>query len=198
MDDDIDYILSALENNTRRAILRRLVIDESYALEISKKIGLSQQAINKQLEVLERANLIFSIEKEQNSQGAARKIYRPTGFSTMIIDYSRSFVETRRYSLGIQVQSNTKVDGNNTSLIDSLKDINRRLEDLMNARSSLIRQKDAIISTLTRKIQETMLDKTTSEIILNYIELLDEKTVALKMSLPEYFIRETVSLFLDL
>ncbi|MHB8361276.1 MAG: ArsR/SmtB family transcription factor [Thermoplasmataceae archaeon] len=185
MDDDIDYILSALENNTRRAILRRLVIDESYALEISKKIGLSQQAINKQLEVLERANLIFSIEKEQNSQGAARKIYRPTGFSTMIIDYSRSFVETRRYSLGIQVQSNTKVDGNNTSLIDSLKDINRRLEDLMNARSSLIRQKDAIISTLTRKIQETMLDKTTSEIILNYIELLDEKTVALKMSLPE-------------
>jgi len=50
MMDDIDLFISAIENSTRREIIRMLTqLERSYALELSKSIGLSQQAILKQL-----------------------------------------------------------------------------------------------------------------------------------------------------
>ncbi len=198
MDDDFDLILSIFENSTRREILRRLIIDDSYALEISRQIGLSQQAINKQLEVLERANLIFSVGKEQNPQGASRKIYRPTGFSTLIIDYSRNFIETKRYPLDIFDKTDNYLNDNNESLLNSLRDINNRIDELMKTRASLIRQKDSLIYSITRKISENVRDNISREILLNFLELLDPDEVSKKLSLPVFFVNDVISKFLTL
>jgi predicted transcriptional regulator len=198
VDDDFDLILSIFENSTRREILRRLIIDDSYALEISRQIGLSQQAINKQLEVLERANLIFSVGKEQNPQGASRKIYRPTGFSTLIIDYSRNFIETKRYPLDIFDKTDNYLNDNNESLLNSLRDINNRIDELMKTRASLIRQKDSLIYSITRKISENVRDNISREILLNFLELLDPDEVSKKLSLPVFFVNDVISKFLTL
>ncbi|MHB1492588.1 MAG: ArsR/SmtB family transcription factor [Thermoplasmataceae archaeon] len=197
MEDEYDYILSALENTTRREILRRLVLDDSYALEISRKIGISQQAINKQLEVLERANLIFSIGREQNPQGASRKIYRPTGFSTLIIDYSRNFIETKRYPLDFKDKTVSGIDDSSSNIMDSLKEVNQRLDELMEKRNSLVRQKDSLIASLTRKVSENFHDDFSEEILLNFIELLDIGAVSRKLSLPEFYVNEVVNKFMQ-
>lgn len=198
MDDDFDLILSIFENSTRREILRRLVLDDSYALEISRQIGLSQQAINKQMEVLERANLIFSVGREQNPQGASRKIYRPTGFSTLIIDYSRNFIETKRYPLDIFEKTENYLNDNNESLLNSLREINSRIDELMKNRVSLIRQKDSLIYSITRKIGESVRDNISREILLNYLELLDVEDVSKKLSIPVYYVNDVVSKFFNL
>ncbi|WP_175266638.1 ArsR family transcriptional regulator [Acidiplasma cupricumulans] len=54
MEDDLWTLLNILENNTRRELLKMLANYDSYALELSKAMGISQQAINKQLDILEK------------------------------------------------------------------------------------------------------------------------------------------------
>ena len=82
----------ALENNTRREMLKTLANDDSYALELSKLIGVSQQAINKQLDLLEKLGLISSAGMKISTIGPPRKVYKSSGFSTIIIDYSKNFM----------------------------------------------------------------------------------------------------------
>jgi Predicted transcriptional regulators len=53
MDEELWSILMALENSTRREMLKTLANYDSYGLELSRMIGVSQQAINKQLDILE-------------------------------------------------------------------------------------------------------------------------------------------------
>ena len=76
-DSNLDEFVSAILNNTRREILKCLTLDESYALQISRLVGISQQAVIKQLDLLERANLIESVGTFPSELGASRKIYRP-------------------------------------------------------------------------------------------------------------------------
>ena len=48
-----DESLSILENTTRRAILRHLVKEPHYPLQLSELLDVSQQAVVKHLKVLE-------------------------------------------------------------------------------------------------------------------------------------------------
>lgn len=59
--DGVDDFIAALENETRRQIIKRLLETESYALEISRIVGVSQQAIMKHFDILERANLVIPV-----------------------------------------------------------------------------------------------------------------------------------------
>ncbi len=51
--DDIDILLSMVENPTRRRILESLVREPSYPLRLSKELGVSQQAVMKNLALME-------------------------------------------------------------------------------------------------------------------------------------------------
>ena len=50
-----DESLSILENPTRRSILRHLVKEPHYPLQLSELLDVSQQAVVKHLKVLEEA-----------------------------------------------------------------------------------------------------------------------------------------------
>ena len=54
--DDIDILLSMVENPTRRRILESLVREPSYPLRLSKELGVSQQAVMKNLALMEPAS----------------------------------------------------------------------------------------------------------------------------------------------
>ena len=54
----LDDTFSALADPTRRAILARLALGEASVKELQKPFALSQPAISKHLQVLERAGLI--------------------------------------------------------------------------------------------------------------------------------------------
>ncbi|WP_393971769.1 helix-turn-helix domain-containing protein [Oxyplasma meridianum] len=197
-DDGIEDFFEAIENNTRREILRRLILDNTYAFEMSRKIGISQQAINKQLEMLLRANLVTVVGVIPSSSGASRKIYRPTGFSTMVVDYSSNFLEVRRYP--IETEENVEVDAETDSefdLITHLKNINHRIEELMLQRARLVKSKDAILGKLKQKVAEFSPDPLTYEILTTFIENLSVKETAQKFGLPEDFVNEKIKKLLN-
>lgn len=197
-DDEIEGLFEALENNTRREILRRLIRDDTYAFEMSRMIGVSQQAINKQLEMLLRANLISVVGVIPSSSGASRKIYRPTGFSTMVVDYSRNFIEVRRYP--IEAEENAKIDVNSekgSDLVTHLENINQKIEEIMFQRETLVKKKDAILGKLNQKVAELSPDPVTREILTTFLDNLSVEETARKFGLPEDFIREKIGKLLN-
>jgi len=192
-DEDIEDFFEALENNTRREILRRLIRDDTYAFEMSRMIGVSQQAINKQLEMLLRANLISVVGVVPSSSGASRKIYRPTGFSTMVVDYSRNFFEVRRYPIETDQNMKVEIDSDRGSdLIVHLKNINQKIEEIMLQREKLVKKKDIVLGKLNQKVAELAPDPVTREILTTFLDNLSVKETAQKFGLPEDFINEKI------
>ncbi|MHB1471692.1 MAG: ArsR/SmtB family transcription factor [Thermoplasmataceae archaeon] len=196
-DDEIEGLFEALENNTRREILRRLILDDTYAFEMSRMIGVSQQAINKQLEMLLKANLISVVGVIPSSSGASRKIYRPTGFSTMIVDYSRNFFEVKRYPIEIEHDGNVDITSHsNLDLLRNLREINGKIENVMAEREKLVKKKDAVLGKLNQKVVSFSSDPMTRDILLTFLDNLSIQETALKFGLPEEFINEKIMKFL--
>jgi len=58
LDDDLTLMFSALADPTRRAILERLSHGDATVHQLAAPFAISQQAVSKHLQVLERARLI--------------------------------------------------------------------------------------------------------------------------------------------
>lgn len=71
----IDLAFAALSDPTRRAILARLASGEAGVVELARETSLSQPAITKHLQVLERAGLI---ERGRDRQRRPARL-RPAG-----------------------------------------------------------------------------------------------------------------------
>jgi len=71
-----DEALSILENPTRRQILRKLVKEPHYSLQLSELLDVSQQAVVKHLKVLEEAGFVDSEEVPSERGGPPAKMYR--------------------------------------------------------------------------------------------------------------------------
>lgn len=191
--DDLWEILMALENNTRREMLKTLAMDDSYALQLSKIIGVSQQAINKQLDLLEKLGLISSTGIKVSTIGPPRKVYKSSGFSTIIIDYSKNFMSIKK--MDINYDNENDISGNNNELLDKLKNINENINEIDKKRNQLIKIKDEIIEKLRNNLDKY--DEFYKKIINNYIETLDTKKVSENAGLPEEIIKHIISAFIS-
>ncbi|MCL4350749.1 MAG: helix-turn-helix domain-containing protein [Candidatus Thermoplasmatota archaeon] len=178
----IDDILSVLENGTRRSILRQLLLDSTYPLEISRALGVSQQAINKHLEVLMKSDMISFSGSTSNNFGPPRKIYSPKGFSTIVIDYAPGFLEVNNYPLDDPGNVN---NSSGEITMDNLIDVNSKLDSLMEERKKLVEEKNRIIKGLRNHVIQTVHDMLIRDILLEYIQTLDISKVAERFGLDE-------------
>ena len=197
IDEAILSLISAMENNTRREILRGLILDQSYAFQISRWIGVSQQAINKQLDLLEKANLILSAGMIPSSSGAPRKIYKPTGFSTLVADYSRNFIEIKRYEIPEKEQENTTdLTKHPKELLASLNKTEEELKKLMERRTELVQEKDNLLGKLHYYINRISPDELTRNILLDFCDYLDPQYVSRKYSIPISYVMQVAETYL--
>ncbi len=197
IDEEILSLISAMENKTRREILRGLILDQSYAFQISRWIGVSQQAINKQLDLLEKANLILSAGMIPSSSGAPRKIYKPTGFSTLVADYSRNFIEIKRYEIPEKEQENTTdLTKHPKELLASLNKTEEELKKLMERRTELVQEKDNLLGKLHYYINRISPDELTRNILLDFCDYLDPQYVSRKYSIPISYVMQVAETYL--
>ena len=91
--DRLNATFSALADPTRRAILARLTLGEASVMELTKPFAMSQPAISKHLQVLERAGLI---SRGRDAQRRPCRI-EPTALAeaTGWLDGYRQFWENR-------------------------------------------------------------------------------------------------------
>jgi len=112
MDDtDLDTLLAAIGNPTRRRILRKLVKETHYPLQLSKELSVSQQSIMKHLKVLEESDLVKGMFVDSDS-GPPRKCYVATKRFTLVIDLAPELFneELRFHEKGdvIEAESDSK------------------------------------------------------------------------------------------
>ena len=92
--NDLDTLLSIIENPTRRKILGALVREPHYPFQLSKALGISQQAVMKNLSVMEREGLVVSY-REASSIGPTRIVYEPNAEFTLVMDMRSGMFRTR-------------------------------------------------------------------------------------------------------
>jgi len=143
--NDIDTILSIVENPTRRRILQALVREPHYPLQLSKELGISQQAVMKNLEIMEKEGLITG-KKENSNKGPERTVYRPVSEFTITIDMRNGMFRTKM----ISPQSNrSNIENNENEDLDEIRTqismLDGKIKELDLTRSELIDRRDKMI-----------------------------------------------------
>ena len=72
---DFEHAMNILDNSTRRDILKFLVKEPHYPLQLSEMLDVSQQAVMKHLKVLEEAGFVDSEKIPSEKGGPPRKVY---------------------------------------------------------------------------------------------------------------------------
>ncbi|MDG6914547.1 MAG: ArsR family transcriptional regulator [Nitrososphaerota archaeon] len=93
-DIGIDSVLLTVENPVRRKIIRRLSMEPSYQLRISKELGFSQQLVAKHLDAMEDSGVVSS-QMEASPHGPKRKEYLLNRSISLTIDFAPNLFRAR-------------------------------------------------------------------------------------------------------
>lgn len=143
---DLDTILSIVENPTRRKILQALVREPHYPLQLSRELGISQPAVMKNLEILERSGLVESW-RESSDKGPDKIVYRPISSFTLTIDMRNGMFKTNLIATDRTEESDEGHVLNLNEIREDLSEIDRQIEEFDRLRGEMIRRRNMMISS---------------------------------------------------
>ncbi len=153
---DLDVLLSMVENPTRRKILESLVKEPHYPLQLSKELGISQQAVMKNLNMLEKNGMVVSYQVS-SSMGPMRTVYEPNSEFTLVIDMRNGMFSARMIE-----PSEDEKEGFDDVKMESLKktrqtisEIDAKIEELDKERSKLIREREQVMASALSSLNGT-------------------------------------------
>jgi predicted transcriptional regulator len=94
---ELDSVLQVIENPVRRRIIKRLSQEPSYALQLSKELGLGQPLVAKHLSLMERAGLVTSA-LESSPNGPERRRYSLAKSISITMDVAPHLFKERAIS----------------------------------------------------------------------------------------------------
>lgn len=134
-------LLSIVENPTRRRILESLVREPSYPLRLSKELGVSQQAVMKNLALMEQNGLVES-SRVDSDMGPMRNLYTPSSEFTLVVEMHSSQFSVRVLGpTGVSVYADemTKEDAQRR-----VSEIDGRIKEIDEERAALVREREGI------------------------------------------------------
>ncbi len=170
--DELDVLLSVIENPTRRRILEALVREPHYPLQLSRELGLSQQGIMKHLRMLEELDLVRSFLEDSDQGGPSRRRYFPTTGFTMVVDIGPGLFNTEVATRPFEEQAADKAEGDERKLLDLRKDlgeIDQELERIKERRAELIAEKERVLEEAGRAVDAAFPDYRSRKIVYEYI-----------------------------
>ena len=119
---DFDEALSILENPTRRQILRRLVKEPHYPLQLSELLDVSQQAVVKHLRVLEKSGFVDSERVPSQKGGPPKKMYTVNQSFSLRLDLGPDLfrAEHRRIPAGGPMRLSNRLPPELDGVVDRL------------------------------------------------------------------------------
>jgi len=171
--DELDVLLSVIENPTRRRILEALVREPHYPLQLSRELGLSQQGIMKHLRMLEELDLVRSFLEDSDQGGPSRRRYFPTTGFTMVVDIGPGLFNTEVATRPFEEQTSEKAVGEGRKLLDLRKEllqIDQELESIKERRSELIAEKERMMEEAGRTVDASFPDYRSRKIVYEYIQ----------------------------
>ena len=119
---DFDEALTILENPTRRQILKRLVKEPHYPLQLSELLDVSQQAVVKHLRVLEKSGFVDSERVPSEKGGPPKKMYTVNQSFSLRLDLGPDLfrAEHRRIPVGGPMRLSNRLPPELDGVVDRL------------------------------------------------------------------------------
>jgi len=173
----IGKLLDILGNETRRRILGKLADEPKYFIQLSKELGVSQQAVLKHLILLEDAGMITSFRTKSELAAPDRKYYRLNTSLYLSIGIMGDAVElalmeirdqerparaeqneiVRRFRADAQSISE---EGDNSAIIERaerlLNELDSRVDGLEEEKVALLVIKEEVMQAAHRAIRESL------------------------------------------
>jgi ArsR family transcriptional regulator len=177
---EIDHLMDILGNETRRRILNLIAEEPHYFNQICRELNVSQQAILKHLEILERFNIIESFREKSELGAPERKYYRLQRSLYISIGITKDFVNIQLRDLDEDQTNQNKEERNiiyhnkkrlgeeNRSLNDILQSSNRNLKQINERLGELEREKVSLMNN-----RQNLIKKTHDVIRLNFPSILE-------------------------
>jgi ArsR family transcriptional regulator len=187
--DDIDVLLDVLGNETRRRILQLLADEPRYFIQLSKDLGVSQQAVLKHLEILERYGFVMSFQGDSDFAAPKRKYFQLNRSCMLAIGITNDAVqfvfhdipkeasrdspkqtELKSVQKGVAELEQEKDQSAIVAMSDRLLlEINQKLRDLANTEISLLRLKQKITRMAHESIRESITEELQRQILYSTI-----------------------------
>jgi len=183
---DIEKVLDILGNETRRRILRYLAEEPRYFIQLSKELGVSQQAVLKHLEILQALNLVESFAEKSDLAGPDRKYYRLNRSLILTIGLSEDVFRMKMREYDNTEEAMTNLTGFEEAwqkildteeiaelILKSKKLINKIDENIIRIderRSDVVRLRQDVTNLVHEKIRAKFNSKLERRIIYSLIE----------------------------
>lgn len=179
--DDLDVLLSVIENPTRRRILEALVREPHYPLQLSRELGMSQQIIMKHLKVLEDYRMVRSYPEESDQGGPMRKRYVPISGFTIIVDVGLGLfsVKSSRRNMDDETNQHGRPEPKGVlpdltervmALRSELSALDGKLDVLRKKREEFIDQKETLLEEALHLVESAPLDYAQRHVVFEYIQ----------------------------
>ena len=182
----LDGLLRVLENPTRRKILERLARESHYPLQLSRELGVSQQAVVKHLRSLEDLGLVSSVEEKSDVGGPNRRAYRANQSFSVQIDVGPSLFHAEMRPMGrsppkppeygwaeeaLRKARDEKDARRRVRLVgDAIRKLNREVAALEERRSYLLRVKDAALREAQGSVEDILGDYEERQVLYFFLE----------------------------
>ncbi len=173
--EDMDILLDILGNDTRRRILQLLADVPKYFIQLSKDLGVSQQAVLKHLDLLEKHGFVSSYPGESEFAAPKRKYFELNRSLMFSVGITKDAVEFFFHDIpqkdaGIQIQhkglkalmkevKQLEKERSPVSLLNGsdrvLKKINSELSQMAEIEIALLRMKQKITKLAHEAIRES-------------------------------------------
>ena len=187
--NNIDVLLDVLGNETRRKILQLLADEPRYFIQLSRDVGVSQQAVLKHLEILERYGFVTSYEEASTLPAPKRKYFQLNMSCMLAVGITRDAVEFVLQDIPRQEPEEEVEEKELKSLLgrvsslereddpivllnesdDLLKEINSRLKNLLEFEILLLRMKQRITKVAHEAIRESFDEELHRQILYSTI-----------------------------
>ncbi len=170
---EIGKFLDLLGNNTRRRILESLTNEPKYFIQLSKEIGVSQQAVLKHLFLLENFGLIESFKAKSNLAAPDRKYFQLNRSVYLSIGITGNSMEIKMENIKgpnkIRSKNNMAIESKEVSIkkdkeiTDILKNtkhklelLAKRMQELEDEKIHLLKEKQQILEITHQVIRESL------------------------------------------
>ena len=170
---EIGEFLDLLGNNTRRRILESLTNEPKYFIQLSKEIGVSQQAVLKHLFLLENFGLIESFKAKSNLAAPDRKYFQLNRSVHLSIGITGNSMEIKMENIKgpnkIRSKNNMAIESKEVSIkkdkeiTDILKNtkhklelLAKRMQELEDEKIHLLKEKQQILEITHQVIRESL------------------------------------------
>ena len=150
--DMMNELLAMVENPTRRKIIEALTREPHYPFQLAKELGISQPAVVKHLDLLERNGLV-SAHQEESRNGPKRTVYTTTSEFTITVDVRNGMFAAHLVVPEDRTDEKEKIEGLKETR-ENISDIDEKIAELERMRSAMIRKRETLISSTISAVAE--------------------------------------------